>query len=118
MFPRASANDPVLSGQWEGHGPWLYWTWLFSSGWREWVPATVQLTRGLPDDTSREHTESILNKLHQLYHVEPIQNMWQYTTDQTSWYLKSAQKSAWYYDTIPEYSPLARDVFGATQCVG
>lgn len=93
-----------MSGQWQAYGSWLFWTWTFHSGWVQWIPATVQLNRSVPDDTSRDHLERALNRLHQLEGLARIENMWEYTTQQTQWYLQTYEYSQWYYDSIPEYS--------------
>ena len=112
--PKFSGNDPLMSGEWHSWGGWLWFVWCFTSGWREWVPASTQLvlfiTIGGGQDVSREEvimktTQSLIT-LHEQYGLEDLHETAHDITTVIEEQLNynANEKSNWYYDSIPGLS--------------
>ena len=114
--PTAGPDDPILSGGWRGSNGWVWWVWVYESGWEEWVPSRTMIQWfvdhgfrntmmvGIPDLARVE--DDFFIHLHNRFvgplranshdHFVMISDMGKYMED-------NGDKSKWYYDTIPAY---------------
>ena len=106
-LPRFAGTDLLLGGQFESWNNWVWWTWQYRGGWREWVPAYKFLlanvdTGNLDQVELASYTEHLLVCLHVHFQLPPIQCVHTYKTQQLAY--NRELKSQWWFDSLPAYS--------------
>ena len=106
-LPRFQGIDLLVGGQFEPWDNWVWWTWQYRSGCREWIPAYKFLLSNVDTGTFDQaelanYTEHLLVSLHVHFQLPPIPCVHLYKIEQLCY--NRELKSQWWFESLPAYS--------------
>lgn len=112
--PKFHSRDILIASYWRSWNGWVWHVWEYRSGWREWIPAGLQLVNLLGLQCGGFNMETMeqvmceaydcMQELHDLFQndVPVIESGAQLNLLLLSQLQYTAhQKSNWYYNSIP-----------------